>query len=87
MSLGCQLHVGSIAVVRKGQNPLDTLGFEFINIFLDSWNGISKGHGGSCIGDIACCLWVHFWFDPKTLSDLLTQVCMTHPLQEIGSLR
>lgn len=62
MGLGGQFHVGSISVVRKSQNPLDALGFEFINVFLHSWNGIGEGNGGPCIGDVARGLWTQDFF-------------------------
>ena len=50
---GSQFHVGFIAVMRQGQDALDTLGFELIDVLLNSGDRVRERDRRASIRDIA----------------------------------
>jgi len=57
--LGSQLHIWGISIVRQGENALDALSLKFINVFLDSNNGIRERDRWSRTGNVARRLWMN----------------------------
>lgn len=53
VGVGSQFHVRFITIVGQGQDALDTLGFKFVNILLNSRNRVRERDRGASIRDIA----------------------------------